>query len=842
MGMAEYNQAQQDVNLYQNRVTSYQIKVLTIQNDLKIYQAAIDAGDPEAQPAILEKIKSKLAKAEASLAEANDDLAQARERLKTALDDNGQDTASTSDSQTGVPAASNVNTEAENEKREDAGESSTSATSGGATVLPAVVITAKRNKKDGPNPGKPNPLSKFSSWAYSVALYMVTPEAFNTFTETGEMSQLKGSGKGVYVIAQSGGINNKMEDRLITLDGTLGPGKEGLDYFIDDVTIKSILPGGKNQASLLTEVSFKIHEPMGFTFLRDVSRASRELNKTSPIMQSQPPDFEANGFTQHYIMGIKFYGYDINGKIITSGSPEVQGYENGGGDGDENAVLQRYFPLQISEMKFKLDGKMVTYDCAATIVGEKVAYGNMNGTITQNFTISGSTVEEILVGGSSRSSKGLAQVINNSIEDKADKKLTDLTYEIDFEFLDKNGKPDANSAIAKARLVDDTTFSNVTVAPDQSKSSDQVDISDSFGATSFDTTKSAVSVKSGQKITSVIDSIITKSKFITDALNTVKTQDIEAESISRTALKALEWYSVNPVVTAKGINKNKAWTYDIKFQIRPYDVYYIRTNYIDNTRIWPGPFKEYNYWFTGKNTEVISYVQEYNSLYYVTAAISTNAEDLPNRTGSAPVAHENTVAGDKGGPGLNKGAEINESVRGQLYSPSDQGIAKIKIMGDPDFLVTSSGVSQSTSVDKFQSIDGSINPFGGQVTIQMIFNMATDYSMKDGSPFNNGLLDVTDRLQFYQTTKARDAGIKGMVFAVQQVESTLSKGVFHQTLECIIVDEELLVTGESSGDEGRLENDEETQTGDAYVPGYEGNAGRGSANDPRRLDQQAQEP
>lgn len=95
MAMDDYYRAQQDVMLYESRVTSYQIKVSNIQNDLNTYQAAIDKGDPAATPNILENIKRKLAQAEQGLADANSDLNNARQAMQTALDDNKADPTNT---------------------------------------------------------------------------------------------------------------------------------------------------------------------------------------------------------------------------------------------------------------------------------------------------------------------------------------------------------------------------------------------------------------------------------------------------------------------------------------------------------------------------------------------------------------------------------------------------------------------------------------------------------------------------------------------------------------------------------------------------------------------------
>jgi hypothetical protein len=64
-------------------------------------------------------------------------------------------------------------------------------------------------------PGKrpQNPLGNFSSYTYQLSLYMITPDAYDAFIQSGRKNinafqDINNTGNGVYLIAQSGGINN----------------------------------------------------------------------------------------------------------------------------------------------------------------------------------------------------------------------------------------------------------------------------------------------------------------------------------------------------------------------------------------------------------------------------------------------------------------------------------------------------------------------------------------------------------------------------------------------------------------------------------------------------------
>jgi hypothetical protein len=93
---------------------------------------------------------------------------------------------------------------------------------------------------------------------------------------------------------------------------------------------------------------------------------------------------------------------------------------------------------------------------------------------------------------------------------------------------------------------------------------------------------------------------------------------------------------------------------------------------------------------------------------------------------------------------------------------------------------------------------------GGQVFIQVNFNTADDYQI-------DGLLDVSDALQFYETDRVAKAGIKGIVYRVTHVDSTFSSGKFSQTLDLLMVPEsELLGIKKTESQEAQAQQRVET--------------------------------
>ena len=637
-----------------------------------------------------------------------------------------------------------------------------------------------------PGKRKDNPLSYYSSYTYSLTLYMVTPEFMNEFTSgsaAGTLPTNRLSTNQIFVVAQSGGINNSVDNRALTFSKSLGPNQQGLDFYIDDLNYTTSLPGGPKGQTTSTDTRFKIIEPNGFTFLQDLTIASNRLNNISPIANASTT--KPLALDQNYILSIRYYGYDVAGNLIQSQSANSN-------FSDPSAAAERHLPIKISNVKFKLDEKATIYTVEATNLSEQVAAGKSRGIVEQQTSVSGSTVQDVLLGGTG-GAVGLLEVINGVNQDKKDKnKIVDLPIEYGIEFIGKD------NPIAKAKLIDDKDFESRISKMSSVSSTSESNIKTSYKAVTVNTTARSLSIAAGTPILQAIDNIIVKSDFVTSALTQVNTGSPESKTVQNASKKPLQWYSINPVVTVKGMDKKtNAWSYKIVYQISVYDIPYARTPYASSKVKYPGPFKYYGYFLTGENTEILEYEQIYDNLYTITTTKTTNASPVSEseirKTGVPLVAQPSNT--DAVGGKIFKGSEINESVRAVLYSPADRALAKIKILGDPDYIMSVVGVNQNAtgkgvaaeSANKLYGPDNSINPFGGQVFIQIMFNTASDYQ-------NNGLMDVSDKIQFYATSSVSDAGIKGIVYKVNFVESTFSRGLFTQVLDCTIVESDQLIT------------------------------------------------
>lgn len=613
---------------------------------------------------------------------------------------------------------------------------------------------------------KYNPLSELSSYTYNIVLYMVDQTVMNNFIAGGgTMKGITSSTPGVIVVAKTGGITAG-DDVVTDWKGNK------LDYYIDDFVLTTFFPGGHNRATAATEIKFKIIEPYGFGFLQNLTKAGLKLHENGD-------DIAKNmvGIRQHYIIGINFRGYDGDGKIINT-----------------TTIPSRHFAIKITKLKFKLDGKAVTYNCDAVVLSEAIANGQIHGIIPASASLVGSTIYEVLA--NPKNDKSLVSILNGLGETNKDNNQLVKPAKYSIEFLDKNKNVVVGGQIDKKNLISDEQFDQKMAVTFNARSRESVTIASQLGATQYDG-KSAIQLTAGQTILTVIDNIITKSEYVSEALDRISTASTESRVLNNPVRKKLAWFSVNPVISIMGTDPiRKDWAYEVKYQIQPYEVPYIRLATADSVSAYQGPFKKYEYWLTGMNSEILSYEQQYDNLYYVTTVMAQNKilEGQTGNTGEAPQNPQNAQGQSSVGT-EGRNLQYNQNAAAQIYSPGDSARAKIRIIGDPDYIVTTVGVNlkKNDAAEIDQSNSFRLSPLDGQKFIEINFGMASDYK-------DDGLMDISGAIQFYGNSTIKEKmKIKGVVYRVIRVDSTFSKGVFSQVLDLVLVDQTVLVLPSDAG-------------------------------------------
>jgi len=595
-----------------------------------------------------------------------------------------------------------------------------------------------------------NPLSDFSSTTYKISLYYMDPLQFNEYVD-GNRAAIKD----FKLIAQSGGATQGHDIRATGFD---------LDFYIDDLEIKTLISSKETMAmSNSVLFKFKIYEPYGFTFTKKLATA---MDLTTPDLKN---------VKGHFLIVFRFYGYDINGKLLHS--TDVQGSPIN--NSDPQAIFERGFPVIFQKFKFKLDYKTVVYDIEAVQVNEQIGKGASRGTLPSKLAVSGTTVEEMLLGNSSKKSvAGLTQLLNAN-----EKKLTtgknpqfekENRYHIEFVNADdiKNSLMVPNDSIDKKK---------VPMAPVKGSSGSNARTEDQNKTGSIEKKIRKMELNGQTSILQTIDQIISLSSYVKDSLTAYDTenekiQDSDAETYDNPNPKTISWYNVTPTVKTIGKDqdsKRKDYAYDITYTISKYEIPFVRALYASKTTKYYGPHKRYDYWYTGKNSEILSFDLDYNYLYQLDVVGQSDAKTT--NTGSASATAKASQGANPEGSDTGTNEQV-ASMKSWLYSPGDLVKFKLKILGDPDYLMPTVAGGKDSVAKKFYGPDFTINPNSGQVFIEINFKQTEDYDI------NNGLLGPNDDISFMNYPPELRSKIKGMTFMVTQVISRFSKGKFEQDI------------------------------------------------------------
>ena len=347
----------------------------------------------------------------------------------------------------------------------------------------AGTLAAKFGK---PKPGKrlENPLSNFSSYTYQLSLYMITPDAYNAFVQSGRtninaIDNITADGKesiaqanqsfrdvgtsnsaptrslgsppassstlsstvnkgGAYLIAQSGGINNSSEQRAPGFD---------TDFYIEDLKITHFVSPSETQAAATNiDIQFKIIEPYGFSFIAKIRKAQDQLqSRSSALGYGDLMNATRNAF----IIGIKFLGYDENGDLI---DPNRQSSTLGNPIGNAHGIYERFIDIKISKMQFRLDGKSVTYNINAVEFPIGNALGIKRGILEHDASVEGSNVREALTTGAGYGGNGLLSKLNKDQQYLKDTGAIEKAAKWDFKFIGDAEKIANASLISPADL------------------------------------------------------------------------------------------------------------------------------------------------------------------------------------------------------------------------------------------------------------------------------------------------------------------------------------------------------------------------------------------------------
>jgi hypothetical protein len=322
---------------------------------------------------------------------------------------------------------------------------------------------------------------------------------------------------------------------------------------------------------------------------------------------------------------------------------------------------------------------------------------------------------------------------------------------------------------------------------------------------SMNTTARAISVTAGTQIVQFIDQIMRGSTYITKQSNIIydeATGNIIPNPDADNS-KGFQWYKISFQATNLGWDSiRNEFAYKMTFIVNQYEITDIQSQFF-NTGSFRGTHKSFYYWFTGENTQILDFEQEYNNLYSLVLTSPPNS-GAPAADGAVPTSPNDillNLTNERTSPSNNlpslprsfaagtsvssqyadKGAAlIGASAADFLYSMSNQMSVKLKIVGDPAWLmqgeITNSITPENLSWSPFNP-DGAINYEAGQVLFDIVWNRAGDYN------YETGLVDVNGQTRNADGTLSLLQPQAHTVYVAQTVRSTFSQGKFTQELE-----------------------------------------------------------
>jgi hypothetical protein len=640
-----------------------------------------------------------------------------------------------------------------------------------------------------------NVLSQYASYTYNVSIYIMSPDDYNNIVRTKRFKI-----PGAQLLMSSGGAPNTPDAGTGAPGGNTGitgtsqqtqanatAGRNQffpLDFYLNDIRLTSLQPGkGTRSPHSNTTLNFKVIEPNGITFLDNLYAATQAY-----VGKQQ------NYGSQNYCMVIKFYGYDETGKMVLA---QGLGTSTGG-----TAVIEKWIPFQFTGIKFRIANKLTEYDCSAVCVSNNIATGQARGIIPYNLEIQAATLKGVLSGSATWKdppttsappkagsapkptiTSGLVEALNLFQEELVGISA-DAAKPPRFEIADQYAIEFTDPAIENASLLPPDGIGNAQQPTVQPTNSNQVV---NGAAQTGSTDSKTVSATAGTSIIQFLDQTIRTSRYIYDQQLVIF--DANGQEVEQNVRpdQGVNWYRIG--VKTEPIQYDRLrrdYAYKITYIVSPYQVNEVKGPYFPTTK-FKGTQKKYLYWYTGLNTEILSYEQDFNYLYYI---VINSGQTLPSNTldfreEAKRASQTRSNESDQGNPGKINDAGANAA--DQLYSPGDLARAKLSILGDPAWINQNEfwfGVTEGAgSQDPFFP-DGSINTEIQEPLFEVGFNKPADYNLQSG---RMEVTNTNNGANRYTNADGNGMASQSYIYRAVSVTSTFANGRFTQDLEGVLV-------------------------------------------------------
>ena len=651
-----------------------------------------------------------------------------------------------------------------------------------------------------------NILSQFASYTYSLSWYLVDPTAYREL-----VSRQKRDLRGFYLLVQSAGIGQNVSQTVASNQQlplnqqspqvtAASAGRNQffpLDYYIDNLETQVLFSSGSESqsAAAFRKISFTLTEPNGLTLLPNLYRACDELIRQGG--QLSIPGTVTNYASAMFCMVVKFYGYDQNGVLQTpiTNNPNIT---------DSSAVIEKFIPFVFENIKFSVGARMVEYTIEGAAPEVRTGLDTNRGSIPQDFEFSGTTVQSLLVGaappvvrngadaGAGRPEtaqpEGAAPPPAAPKANAAPKPVTNTTATGLVEALNKFQEARVKSGVVQHADVYEIKFADNIIAAAKVTPPGALNKNNTGGTpattaaekklpskSSMEPTVRTQSVRAGQPIIQFIDQVIRNSEYITEQAYWVYNERTKRYEPNGTPAEQFAWFNIvvkSEPIPGKYDELRNDYAYKITYYVTPYEVPMVSQYF--NPSGFRGFHKIYNWLFTGQNTEVLEFEQNFDKLWtQALTADATNLQRILERKRQMnsreqwmrnyyPASSESNQGGGE------RVFESGANAADFLYGPN-YGSIKLNILGDPAWL-PNAYYEYNTNTFSTQPFwpDGTINSTAGAAYFEMAFNRPVDYNLL------NGLMDPGEKNYFAD----REKGIAGEAAEAQTYRAISCKSIF----------------------------------------------------------------
>lgn len=659
----------------------------------------------------------------------------------------------------------------------------------------------------------PNPLRDYNSYNYIITMGVLSANEANnpeSIRESQFSQVIFRSGGGAYDrrVQTSYELSNGDADLLSEIPEIAAPAGDHAEYFIEDLEVDAVIaPNQNTRVALGTNVKFKVIEPYSMgKFIETLVIASQTVG--FPNYTHAP-----------FCLRIDFTGWAhtdfTNASFVTSPS---------------------FIPIQIVKMDFQVTDQGAVYEVEAVVYNDSALVDHINQVKTP-VNLYGRTVAELLADTPAERTKSLTSILNNRIEDlensevivgydryavlfpKDISEMTSTLYSLGEDTTITNDvDSDENEVTVDANV---TLYDDILSVGRDLEQMNEIGLSkiradvesDQFTPselTGFEIRprtdpRRDPSIKKFQfsqydKITNIIEKIVVSSEY-TDLENADDSGFVNYFRIQTNVL-----IDNRAEINEQIGRPRKIYVY----MITPYRVHESKLNSSSKAprgieKVRSLALKEYNYYYTGLNEDVIDFKINFNNAYFTSvysdigrspATSSSSAtgenrstgkqiegdsktEETDGKTESSPGVEQvdpttSTAGGTKYGPSLGAKTRIAEMVFDRIVnSPVDMITAEIDIWGDPYFIPSDIGNYSPAESEDGLSVDGTMSYVNKEVYIIINFNTPFDYQT-----YGN-LMDM-------QGEYATFSG----VYQVWGVTNMFSNGEFKQNLKLIRINKQ----------------------------------------------------